>query len=562
MGTRAYRMTAALALVSATIACASCSTALGGDPAPPASGGGGSGGHDTTGGNHAGTSGGGSTGTAAGGNGGGDAGGGGAAACAPPVTSVWSLSFGGSFWDIIADLEVGPNDTIVAGGLDASPHDFMFSGDPSGPYGDPTNTDVDGEDAFVVAYSEGGQFVFGHLLGGDALNCATTGPQQLRGVAVDSLGNTFLTGRFKCDIFFGAVDPACTDCLYAPPSQGHDLFVAKLDPEGDHLWSYAFGDTSAQTGLGLEPTPDGGVILYGHHQGVLDFVGNGGSGPGVLTVPAGQIFQGYIAKLDADGQHQWSLGIPGICPDSRPRCGKVAVRADGASYWATYVDAAHDNLVQLAGLPPTHCGCDNNPIVVMFDPNGAPQWSRCVGVCPIGQSTINEADVTLGDDGRLTVVGNFQGTVTFGGPNGSDVATDLDGYVLDLDASDGATLGSLTLGHLGDQAPAAVASGPDGSLSIAGAFTGTLSLEPCLFNQVDADSTDIFLLRLAQDRTVLGAASFGNGEVLTVDSLVRAPSGALILGGSFRGNLDFGSGALASIAGAEDAFIAKFLVSP
>src|SRR5579871_1167393 len=52
---------------------------------------------------------------------------------------------------------------------------------------------------------------------------------------------------------------------------GDDVFVARLDASGKHLWSKRFGDAHAQHGRAVALDPSGNVVLAGDAQGTLDF---------------------------------------------------------------------------------------------------------------------------------------------------------------------------------------------------------------------------------------------------------------------------------------------------
>ncbi len=62
--------------------------------------------------------------------------------------------------------------------------------------------------------------------------------QSSRAIAVDSAGNVLLAGYFRGTVNFGGDDLV---------SAGHtDIFVAKLDAEGNHLRRQRFGDSDGQ----------------------------------------------------------------------------------------------------------------------------------------------------------------------------------------------------------------------------------------------------------------------------------------------------------------------------
>lgn len=120
-------------------------------------------------------------------------------------------------------------------------------------------------------------------------------------IAVDASGSAIVTGCFGGTIDFGG-----------PPleSAGHcdiygdcDMFLAKLDAGGKHVWSKSFVDVgSGRTrGVGVAADGSGSVLATGYFGGTIDFGGAPLKGDGDGNT--------FLAKLDKDGQHLWSKGF-------------------------------------------------------------------------------------------------------------------------------------------------------------------------------------------------------------------------------------------------------------
>ena len=112
-------------------------------------------------------------------------------------------------------------------------------------------------------------------------------------IALDVSGNIIMTGRFQGTVNFGGGD--LTDA-----GEG-DIFLVKFDPDGQHLWSRRFGDSTRQYGRDLAVDGAGNIILAGYHQGSVDFGGD-------QLISAGG-FDAFLAKFAPDGQHLWSHGF-------------------------------------------------------------------------------------------------------------------------------------------------------------------------------------------------------------------------------------------------------------
>jgi hypothetical protein len=142
-------------------------------------------------------------------------------------------------------------------------------------------------DIFLAKFDEAGNHVWSRRFG-DASE------QYGMSVTVDVSGNVIVTGRFDGTVDFGGA---------ALTSAGNwDIFVAKFDEASNHLWSDSYGDESNQSGSGVAVDGSGNVIVTGRFDGTVDF----GSGP--LT-SAGN-WDIFVAKFDEAGNHLWSDSYP------------------------------------------------------------------------------------------------------------------------------------------------------------------------------------------------------------------------------------------------------------
>jgi hypothetical protein len=102
--------------------------------------------------------------------------------------------------------------------------------------------------------------------------------------AVDETGNVVLTGTFSGTVDFGG--GALVNVGAA------DIYCAKFDPDGVHVWSERYGDngvTLYHYGVSVATDPWGNALFAGHFDGALTF------GPQSLVSHGG--FDIFLAKL-------------------------------------------------------------------------------------------------------------------------------------------------------------------------------------------------------------------------------------------------------------------------
>jgi hypothetical protein len=236
-------------------------------------------------------------------------------------------------------------------------------------------------DVFVAKFDPSGSHLWSQRFG-------DTNQQVGLGVAVDGSGDVLVTGDFVGTVDFGG------GMLMSDGSP--DIFVAKFDASGNHLWSRRFGDTDVQEGMSVAVDGAGNVCVTGYFYGAVDF------GGGVLTSAGSSDI--YVAKFDASGNHLWSQGFG----DSDVQVG-LGVVTDGAG--SVCVTGYFDGAVDFGGGALTSEG-RGDVFVAELDPSGSHLWSR-----RFGDAEYQQVGYSVAVDGTTGVVltGDFLGTVDFGG---------------------------------------------------------------------------------------------------------------------------------------------------
>lgn len=171
-----------------------------------------------------------------------------------------------------------------------------------------------GQDIYLVAIDTAGQVTWANGYGSIA-------SQILEGMTVDPAGNLWLVGSFNSSLNFGGGDlPNYSDSGQAVVPL--DLFVAKLDPQGGHLESRAFGPFQSVGFLQGRVAADGNgnVAITGKllTSTPVDF----GLGP-----VSGDSF---LVKLASDLTPLWSRGITGLQFSGSTNGNRLAAGADGS----------------------------------------------------------------------------------------------------------------------------------------------------------------------------------------------------------------------------------------
>ncbi len=430
------------------------------------------------------------------------------AANAQAFVHDWSQRFGSAIDQDGIGVAVDAAGNVVIAGL--------FWGTVN--FGGGTLTSAGDWDVYVAKLDAAGNHLWSRRFG-DASG------QLTRAMTLDSQGNILLAGHSYGSVDFGG----------GPISSAGDadVFMAKFDPDGNHIWSQGFGDAGNQLAYALATDQSDNVILSGRFTGKLDF------GNGTLISAGGMDI--YIAKFDAAGNILWSESFGDAAEQSTF---SVAVDAVGNIVSAGILAGTAD----FGGGPLTSAGA-GDIYVAMFDGDGNHRWSRRFG--DADDQTANA--VRVDGNGDIVVAGDFVGQVDFGG----GVMTNggwYNAFVVKFD-SEGRHVWSHGYGETGLQSVSGLALDSDDNVVVTGYFDGIVDFGggPLLCNV----ESDVFILELDADGAHVWSDGFGDPDFQY--GIMCATDGArgILMTGWFAGGIDFGGGTLTS-AGGDDIFLARF----
>lgn len=219
----------------------------------------------------------------------------------------------------------------------------------------------------------------------------STGHDVGHAIACDAAGNVVLSGFFQGPLEVGDGQPALASAGKA------DIFVLRLDAQGQVLWARGIGGSASDYGRALALTPAGDVVVAGGFQGQLGFGGG-------ATLASGGGYDLFLACLaGADGTHRWSTSFPAA---SAQQARALAVDADGrvlmAGEFSGRLDFGGGALVAAQ---------EADAFVAVFDAGGRPLESMRLGAAA---ADLGRA-ITALPGGGLALAGSFVGPATLAG---------------------------------------------------------------------------------------------------------------------------------------------------
>jgi hypothetical protein len=293
---------------------------------------------------------------------------------------LWAVSAGGTDYEWEWDIALDANGNIYVIG--------HFKG--TAQFGNTTLTTQGDSDVFVAKLNTDGDWLWAVSAGGTNEDCAVR-------IAVDTVQNVYITGYFWGTATFGY-----TTLI----SHGYaDVFVAKLNTDGDWLWAVSAGGTGQPEGFndeayGVAVDVHGNVYITGYFWRTATF--------GNTTLTTQGDADVFVAKLNTDGDWQWVAHAGGPTPCAAVGI-DIAVDTTGNSYITGYflgIAVMFDNYTI------TNHGVDDfyDVFVAKLDNNGDWQWAVSAG----GTNDDMGVNVAVDTEGDAYVTGYFSDTAIFG----------------------------------------------------------------------------------------------------------------------------------------------------
>ncbi|MDC0678253.1 hypothetical protein [Sorangium atrum] len=206
------------------------------------------------------------------------------------------------------------------------------------------------------------------------------------GVAADQVGNVFVSGYFQGSVDFGGG--------LLTSAGAADMFIAKFDAAGNHVWSKRFGDVKDQNATRVVVDAKGRISVVGEFDGRVDL----GGGPLVSDAP----WDTLLAQFDEFGNFVWAkkFGASGF-----QAARGLAVDSSGNIIISAFTDAPIDFG---HGSLPTQGS--NDVYIAKFSSDGAHTWSATLG----DSSEQYAMSVATDSHGNVLLIGGFRSTIDFG----------------------------------------------------------------------------------------------------------------------------------------------------
>ena len=280
----------------------------------------------------------------------------------------WVVGAGGDRFDEATGITLDQDDNIYITG------NFRETG----VFGDTTLT-FEGNNAhlFISKLDNDGNWLWTHG--------AKSSGADSRAVEVDDEGNVYLAGHFYRDI-------TINDTTHTGPRDlGFNIFVAKMDSDGNWLWVRLAYSEGLAPGRSIVVDSQGNSYITGHF--VLNFL------LGEIHLdPDDHLFKTFLAKLDHEGNWVWATYVDGSGPSEG-----WGIGLDGDEH--VYVTGKFtENAV--FGTHELHAAHSTNSMIFIAKADSSGNWLWAEEAGGVGNRNFG-LDVFVSDAGNVFFTGFF-----------------------------------------------------------------------------------------------------------------------------------------------------------
>ncbi|MEO6132200.1 MAG: SBBP repeat-containing protein, partial [Saprospiraceae bacterium] len=386
---------------------------------------------------------------------------------------LWAKRAGGNEDDISYAIALDKDGYVYASGSFRQTAEF----DPADMSHDLSSSGA--SDIFILKLDSQGQFVWARQMGG-------SGQDEGRSIAIDLSGNILSTGLFSDT---GDFDPS-TAAFNLSSIGLTDVFISKIDHDGNFLWAGSIGGPGADAGHSITTDDQQSIVLTGSYKDSVDF--DPGANTHMLT--SNGLKDIFILKLDQDGLWQWADSFGAEQEDE----GNAIVCDPAGNVFSTgsfsgNVDFNPDNgtvFLQSGGL--------TNVYISKLNSDGQYAWAKYFR----GNGDEGK-DITLDDLGNIYTTGSFNTETDFdpGPAQLSLYANNQEDVFISKLSPAGAFVFVNQLSGSASARGNAITTLLSAYVWCAGEYSGNIDLDPTIgvdLKPNHGSNKDIFLLQLTQ----------------------------------------------------------------
>ncbi len=348
-----------------------------------------------------------------------------------------------------------------------------------------------------------------------------------RAVTTDTTGNVYFTGAFTGTVDF---DPG-TDIAFLTAS-GIDIFIAKLDADGNYIWAKKLGGSLGDEGFGIAIDSSDNVYITGvfYERIIVDTL------TGTVELNSAGASDIFIAKLDSSGNFIWAKNMGG---PSHDQGNAIALDALGNVCTTGFFKETADFDPEIVGIHELNAEGGKDIFISKLDASG-----NFIAAMSMGGNSDDVANsIALDASGNIFTTGFFKDKADFNPKAGihklvSEGGKDI--FISKLDANAN-FLAAKKIGGSGSDEGNSIIVDANGNIHMTGHFSGTVDFDPKAgtHNLYSEGKHDIFVAKLDAQGNLAWAKNIGGTDADEGASVTLDVNGNVYTIGSFKDHVDF-----------------------
>ena len=214
----------------------------------------------------------------------------------------YTKTMGGTASDIGESVTLDDIDNVyITGSFSGTNVDFNPD-----PVDEDLHTSKGAEDIFLTKINSDGSYGYTKTMGGTASDIGES-------VTLDDIDNVYITGSFSGTNVDFNPDPVDEDLQTSKGAE--DIFLTKINSNGDYEWTKTMGGTASDIGQSVAVDSSGNVYITGSFSGTnVDF--DPGTNPGEEDLHTSKGAEDiFLTKINSDGSYGYTKTMGGTASD-------------------------------------------------------------------------------------------------------------------------------------------------------------------------------------------------------------------------------------------------------
>ncbi|WP_437277126.1 hypothetical protein WME90_38705 [Sorangium sp. So ce375] len=291
------------------------------------------------------------------------------------------------------------------------------------------------------------------------------------------------------------------------------------------LWAALYGDPNTQSATGVGVDAQGNIYIGGTFSGTINLTGK--ETGTLVSIGTSDV---YVASFDASGQHRWSARFGGSGAET---LNGLAVTPEGnlvlgGTFYGSFA---------FGGTTLSSVNALDSFVVTMSGEKGEQGWARQIG--DAADQTLRS--IAVDRAGNIVIAGYFSGKLLCSAPPVPVCAESAGGTDIFVRKYDplGAVQWTKIYGDDRNQFATGVAVDGEGSVFVTGRYNGTLAVGSRQVKNTGL-GPNLFVLKLDSGGNGAWLSDYGDTSSQTGTGIAVAPSGAVLVTGTYMGEINFG----------------------